>query len=236
LNQLNKKTLTKELLIAGMALAIDKPKTWTSFDVVNYFKKMTKVKVGHAGTLDPLATGLLILCTGPLTKQIDKYQGMNKEYIGEFVIGATTPSFDLEKEVSEFQKLDTLTKDMINEVFVTFIGEQEQTPPIFSAKKLNGERAYQMARDGQEPEMRKVTVVINKLEQTSFEHTDGLWRVGFVLNCSKGTYVRSLARDVAKKLNSVAYLDNLRRTKIGEIDLQQAYSIDELREIIPNLV
>ncbi len=221
--------------MAGMALAIDKPKTWTSFDVVNYFKKMTKVKVGHAGTLDPLATGLLILCTGPYTKKIDQYQGMDKEYIGEFVIGATTPSFDLEKEISEFQKLETLSVERVKEVFEDFIGEQEQIPPIFSAKKLNGERAYLLARDGKEPEMRKVNVVIHKLELTTFEFNDGLWILGFTLNCSKGTYVRSLARDVAKKLNSVGYLDNLRRTKIGNIDLHQAYSLEELREIIPSL-
>ena len=219
-----------------MALAIDKPKTWTSFDVVNYFKKMTKVKVGHAGTLDPLATGLLILCTGPFTKKIDQYQGMEKEYQGEFVIGATTPSFDLEKEISEYQKIEILTKEMVEDVFKTFIGEQEQTPPIFSAKKLNGERAYQLAREGKEPEMKKVIITINNLELTSIEKIDELWRVGFILNCSKGTYVRSLARDVAEKLNSVAYLDNLRRTKIGTIDLQQAFTLDELREIIPSLV
>jgi tRNA pseudouridine55 synthase len=236
LNQLNKKSLSKEQLVAGMALAIDKPKTWTSFDVVNYFKKMTKVKVGHAGTLDPLATGLLILCTGPFTKKIDQFQGMDKEYTGEFVIGATTASFDLEKEISGFQKIEVLTKQMVEDVFATFLGEQQQTPPIFSAKKLNGERAYQLARDGQEPEMRKVDISINKLQLTSIVLIDGLWRVAFVLNCSKGTYVRSLARDVAKKLNSIAYLDNLRRTKIGDIDLEQAYTLDELREIIPSLI
>jgi tRNA pseudouridine55 synthase len=183
-----------------------------------------------------LATGLLILCTGPFTKKIDQFQGMDKEYTGEFVIGATTASFDLEKEITEFQKIEVLTKQMVEDVFATFLGEQQQTPPIFSAKKLNGERAYQLARDGQEPEMRKVNIVINKLELTTCELNDGLWRVGFVLNCSKGTYVRSLARDVAKKLNSIAYLDNLRRTKIGDVDLEQAYTLDELREIIPSLI
>lgn len=212
----------------GQVLLIDKPLHWTSFQVVNklrwHLKKrfnLKKIKVGHAGTLDPLATGLLIICTGKFTKKIDEYQGKPKEYIGEFTLGATTPSYDLETAVNEIFPVNHITNRLLEETTKQFIGEINQIPPIFSAIKKEGKRLYEIAREGKttEIEARKVTI-------TNFEITNiNLPRVTFKVQCSKGTYIRSLAHDFGKALNSGAYLSQLRRTKIGEFSVSKAQTV-----------
>lgn len=212
----------------GQVLLIDKPLHWTSFQVVNklrwHLKKkfnLKKIKVGHAGTLDPLATGLLIICTGKFTKKIDEYQGKPKEYIGELTLGATTPSYDLETAVNEIFPVNHITNRLLEETTKQFIGEINQIPPIFSAIKKEGKRLYDIAREGKttEIEARKVTI-------TNFEITNiNLPKVTFKVQCSKGTYIRSLAHDFGKALNSGAYLSQLRRTKIGEFSVSKAQTV-----------
>lgn len=211
----------------GEILLIDKPLRWTSFDVVGKIRnsiKPLKVKVGHAGTLDPLATGLLVLCTGKKTKTIDQLQAQEKEYTGTIYLGATTPSYDLETEINQEFDISSITVDQIHEASQQFIGEIQQYPPSHSAIKIGGERLYEKARRGEEVERRPRTVNIR-----SFEITDiALPLISFKVICSKGTYIRSLAHDLGEALHSGAYLHSLRRTRSGEFLVEDAYDITEL--------
>jgi tRNA pseudouridine55 synthase len=219
----------------GEILFIDKPFKWTSFDVVNKIRSLIKyqlgikkLKMGHAGTLDPLATGLLILCTGKFTKRIDEYQGLEKEYTGTFMLGATTPSFDLEKEIDSTFDISEITEQQIRDAAKTFIGNIQQIPPVFSAKKINGERAYEFARKGIDVLMEAREVNISEFEITKVS----LPEISFRIVCSKGTYIRSLARDLGLELNNGAYLSELKRTRIGEFSLDQALSLEKIEEAI----
>lgn len=212
---------------AGEVLLIDKPLRWTSFDVVGKIRnsiKPLKVKVGHAGTLDPLATGLLVLCTGKKTKTIDQLQAQEKEYTGEIYLGATTPSYDLETEVDQEFDISDITREQIQTAAHQFIGEIQQYPPSHSAIKIGGERLYEKARRGEEVERRPRTVTIN-----AFEITDiSLPLISFKVVCSKGTYIRSLAHDLGKALGAGAYLHSLRRTRNGIFSVDDAYGVMEL--------
>ena len=211
----------------GQLLLIDKPLEWTSFQVVNKLRwhirktfNIKKIKVGHAGTLDPLATGLLIICTGKFTKKITEYQAQTKEYTGTITLGATTPSYDLETEIDKTYSISHLTDSLIQETTKKFIGEIHQKPPIFSAIKKDGKRLYELARKGKttEIESRKVTVF-------DFEITNiNLPNVDFRIVCSKGTYIRSIANDFGNALNSGGHLSVLRRTKIGDFSVDKALS------------
>ncbi len=220
----------------GEILLVDKPLEWTSFDVVNFFKKLLnkvlkirKIKIGHAGTLDPLATGLLILCTGKLTKKIDQIQTQEKEYTGTFTLGATTPSYDMETEVDKSFPTDKLSEAQIRETTKKFIGTIDQIPPIFSAKKINGKRAYEYARKKDET----IIMQAKKISIKEFEITNiNIPFVEFRVLCSKGTYIRSLAYDFGKALDNGAYLSSLCRTKIGDYNLTNAFKIQELKEKI----
>jgi len=214
----------------GQVLLIDKPLEWTSFQVVNKLRwhirqkfGIKKIKVGHAGTLDPLATGLLIICTGKFTKKINEYQGQIKEYTGEFTLGATTPSYDLETEVNERFSTKHITEELINTTTKQFIGEIDQVPPIFSALKKDGKRLYELARAGETTEISSRKITISEFEITNVE----LPKVNFRVVCSKGTYIRSLAYDFGKAVNSGAHLSNLRRTKIGNFKVEDGMKIDE---------
>lgn len=214
----------------GQILLFDKPLNWTSFQVVNKVRwlirkqyNLKKIKVGHAGTLDPLATGLLIICTGKFTKQIDTYQGQEKEYTGTFTLGATTPSFDLETEIDQTFYISNLTEEKIIAATHQFIGEIQQQPPVFSALKKDGKRLYEFARSGEDVEVAFRTVQISAFEITRI----ALPEVDFRVQCSKGTYIRSLAHDFGKALENGAHLSALRRTKIGEFSVRDAMSLDE---------
>lgn len=222
--------MTEEDYKNGQVLLIDKPLTWTSFQVVNKLRweikqrfKIKKIKVGHAGTLDPLATGLLILCTGKQTKQIDTYQGQIKEYTGTFTIGATTPSYDLETEIDKTYSIEHISEELLKKTTKHFLGEIQQKPPIFSAIKKDGKRLYEMARKGETTEIKARTVTINEFEITKVN----LPAVDFRIVCSKGTYIRSIAFDFGQALNSGAHLSALRRTKIGDFSVENALSVDE---------
>lgn len=217
----------------GEVLLIDKPLGWTSFQAVNKLKyaikhhpsfvvdgQKIKPKIGHAGTLDPLATGLLIVCTGKKTKEINSFMGLDKEYTGSFYLGATTPCYDLEKPIDKTFPTEHITKEMILETAKKFIGPQEQVPPIFSAVMVNGKRAYSLARAGEEVELKAKPIEIKEFEITNIETPI----VSFRIVCSKGTYIRSIARDFGLALESVAHLTELRRTKIGEFDVKDAVS------------
>lgn len=221
--------MTAEEFKEGQALLFDKPLHWTSFQVVNKVRwlirkncNIKKIKVGHAGTLDPLATGLLIICTGKMTKQIDTFQGQDKEYTGKFTLGATTPSFDMETEVNEIYPIDHLAAADIENAVFGFIGETEQFPPVFSALKKDGKRLYEYARAGEEVEIKPRLIKISEFEITSIN----LPEVGFRVICSKGTYIRSLAHDFGKVLGTGAFLSELRRTKIGEYLVENAINIE----------
>lgn len=217
--------LTAKNLAEGVVLLLDKPLTWTSFDVVRKVKNTLRPpKIGHAGTLDPLATGLLILCTGKKTKEIDQIQAQEKEYEGTFRLGQTTPSFDLETPVDSEQSCEHLTEADIQAAVATFLGKIEQIPPVFSAVKVDGKRAYELARQGQEAEIRAKTIEIKAFELTRI----ALPEIDFRVVCSKGTYIRSLARDLGVALGCGAHLTRLVRTRIGEYKLQDAWTIDAL--------
>lgn len=229
--------MTSELFAQGYIQLIDKPYTWTSFQVVNKLKHilkndygLKKVKIGHAGTLDPLATGLLIICIGKATKQIETLQGGEKEYTGTFTLGATTPCFDLEKPVDATYPTDHITEEMIHSVAQSFIGETEQTPPTFSAVKINGRRAFDYARNNEEVEIKSKKIVISEFEITRIAMPE----VDFRIVCGKGTYIRSIARDFGAALQSGAHLKALRRTRIGNFKVENAQQIDEVREIWKN--
>lgn len=224
----------------GEILLIDKPLTWSSFQAVNKVKysikqhpslvlpdgQKVKPKVGHAGTLDPLATGLLIVCTGKKTKEINNYMGLDKEYTGTFFIGATTPCFDLEKPVDQTFPVEHITNELLQEVVKSFTGEQMQVPPVFSAVMVDGKRAYNLARAGKEVELKPRPIVIHEFELTEI----ALPSVSFRIVCSKGTYIRSIARDFGLALNSGAHLTALRRTRIGTFLVDKALSPQEFQE------
>ena len=219
----------------GYILPIDKPYGWTSADVVRKVKALVKrytgkknIKVGHAGTLDPLATGLLIVCIGKATKQADALQAQEKEYIAEICFGATTPSFDLEKEIDAHYPYEHITADGLRQTMNKFIGTIEQIPPIFSAKLIDGKRAYNYARNGEEVQMRPAIITINEMELLSYEPPKAEMRI----SCSKGTYIRSLARDLGIEAGSGAYLANLRRTINGSYLIKDAMTIDDFVKMI----
>jgi len=224
---------TEEDFKNGQVLLIDKPLEWTSFQVVNKLRwhikqrfKLKKIKVGHAGTLDPLATGLLIICTGKQTKEIHTYQGQKKEYTGTFSIGATTPSYDLETEVNETFSTNHITEALLKETTKQFLGEIWQKPPIFSAIKKDGKRLYELARKGETTEIKARAVTVSEFEITNIN----LPKVDFRVVCSKGTYIRSLAYDFGKALHSGAHLSALRRTKIGDFSVEKSASIESFIE------
>ena len=215
---------------SGQILLIDKPLEWTSFQAVNKIRwhirkrfDIKKIKVGHAGTLDPLATGLLIICTGKQTKNIHHYQGQVKEYTGTFTIGATTPSYDLESEINETFSTAHITDERIHETTKQFLGTLQQRPPIFSALKKDGKRLYEIARKGETVDIPTREIVINEFDITKIDGNN----INFRVVCSKGTYIRSLAFDFGKALDTGAHLSALRRTKIGEFSVDKAVSIDK---------
>lgn len=218
---------TKEDFLNGEILLIDKPLEWSSFQAVNALKwairkkfNLKKIKIGHAGTLDPLATGLLIICTGKFTKKIPELQGQVKEYTGTFTVGATTPSYDLETEVDQTFPTEHITEAAIKEATNQFLGEIDQVPPVFSALKKDGKRLYELAREGKEVDIKSRKVEIFEFEITRIAFPE----VDFRVVCSKGTYIRSLAHDFGKALGSGAYLSALRRTKIGDFNVDNATS------------
>ncbi|WP_277014391.1 tRNA pseudouridine(55) synthase TruB [Flavobacterium lindanitolerans] len=213
----------------GQVLQIDKPLNWTSFQAVNKLKwalksklGLKKIKIGHAGTLDPLATGLLLVCTGKFTKRIAELQGQEKEYTGTITIGATTPSYDLETEINETFPTEHITEELIHETVKQFLGEIDQRPPIFSALKKDGVRLYEHARNGEEVEIPTRKTVIHEFEITRI----ALPEIDFRVVCSKGTYIRSLAFDFGKALHSGGHLTALRRTKIGNYDVKDGYGLE----------
>ena len=210
----------------GQLLLIDKPFEWTSFDVVRKIRYLTRTKkVGHAGTLDPLATGLLIVCTGKFTKKINEYMAQEKEYTGSITLGASTPTYDLESEPQDFKTIDGIMDEQIRETTKYFTGTIQQTPPIHSAIKKDGKRAYDLARKGLEIKLEARTVTISEFEITKIE----LPKVYFKVVCSTGTYIRSLANDFGEKLGCGGYLSGLCRTRIGEFLLKDAMSMEEFQ-------
>ncbi|MBL7874751.1 MAG: tRNA pseudouridine(55) synthase TruB [Cyclobacteriaceae bacterium] len=212
-------TATDQLLL------INKPVGWTSFDVVNKLRYKLKIKkIGHAGTLDPLATGLLILCTGKMTKRIDEFQAQEKEYTGKFIIGQSTPSHDLETEVSEVKNISAISEAEIIQASKKFLGTIQQIPPLHSAIKVDGKRAYKLARKGKELELKPREVKITAFDIVEIKKP----AVSFRIVCSKGTYIRSIARDFGNALGVGAYLTELCRTRIGEFNLKDAQTIDEI--------
>lgn len=225
----------KNSFIEGKMLLINKPIGWTSFQIVNKVRwliksqyDLKKIKVGHAGTLDPLAEGLLILCTGKWTKKIDEFQGQDKVYSGIFHLGATTPSFDLETEINSRQSIEHIDKNILLESTNKFIGDQFQIPPIYSAIKQNGKKLYEYARNGETIELKKRKINISEFKITKIE----LPKVHFKVKCGKGTYIRSLANDYGLELKSGAYLYKLKRERIGGFNIKDALSIVEFEKII----
>ena len=224
----------------GQTLLIDKPLEWSSFQVVNKLRwlirkqfNIKKIKVGHAGTLDPLASGLLLICTGKFTKTINELQGQVKEYTGTITLGGTTPSYDLETEVDQKFPVDHITPELILETTQQFIGKIDQFPPVFSALKKDGKRLYEYARKGEEVEVKSRQIEINEFEITSVD-LDTL-KVDFRVVCSKGTYIRSLAHDFGKALNSGGHLSALRRTKIGDYNVDNAITPEAFETMIKEL-
>ena len=228
--------MTAEDILNGQVILIDKPLKWSSFQAVNKLKYVLKhqfnlpkkFKIGHAGTLDPLATGLLIICTGKFTKTISEIQSQTKEYTGTFTIGATTPSYDLETEVDATFPTEHITAEFIQETTQQFIGEIDQKPPVFSAIKKDGKRLYEHARAGEEVEIAHRKTTIYEFEITRI----ALPEIDFRVQCSKGTYIRSLAFDFGKALNSGAYLSALRRTKIGDYSVEKALTPEQFEKEI----
>lgn len=221
--------------IAGEILCFDKPLTWTSFNLVARVRSLLcrhlgikKLKVGHAGTLDPLASGVLIICTGKATKQIDTLQAHTKEYVATLQLGATTPSFDLETDVDATYPTEHITKESIEQVLQTFIGRIEQVPPAYSACKVDGHRAYALARRGKEVELKAKILVIDEIELQDFNAENMQMTIRVV--CSKGTYIRALARDIGQALGSGAHLTALRRTRIGDIRIENCMNIEDFPE------
>lgn len=219
----------------GEIVLVNKPYRWTSFDAVNFVRNsiksnlgIKKIKIGHAGTLDPLASGLLILCTGSMTKKIIQFQDLEKEYTGTFILGATTPSFDLEKPVDHTYPIEGITKEKIEGVIAQLTGTYDQVPPVFSAKKIEGRRAYKYARAKDEIKLKPHSITLSAFEITRF----GLPEVDFRIACSKGTYIRAVARDFGILLGCGAYLGALCRTRIGPYHLRDAWDLEELKKTI----
>lgn len=225
---------------AGEILYFDKPLHWTSFDVVGKVRWLLcrklgvkKLKVGHTGTLDPLATGVVVVCTGKKTKLIDQLQAHVKEYVAELQLGATTPSYDLEKEIDQTYPTEHITRALIDEVLPKFRGEIWQVPPTFSAVKIDGKRAYEYARKGEEVEIKPKLLVIDELEVEDFDAERMVLRIRVV--CSKGTYIRALARDIGEALSSGAHLISLRRTRVGDTRVEDTITIEQFQEMIQDL-
>lgn len=221
--------------IDGEILYIDKPLGWTSFDAVKRMRGalsrrlgLKKIKVGHAGTLDPLATGVMILCTGRATKRIDELQAGVKEYVATVALGATTPSFDLETEIDATYPTDHITRQLVENVLQSFKGRIEQIPPSFSACKVDGKRAYELARKGKEVDLKPKILVIDEIELIDFSPESITIRV----ICSKGTYIRALARDIGRALDSGGHLTALRRTRVGDVSVDKCLSVDQAAELI----
>jgi len=221
--------------IRGEILVLNKPLDWTSFDLVNKVRimlcrllKIKKLKIGHAGTLDPKATGVMVLCSGKLTKRIDEIQADEKEYVALLKVGATTPSFDLETEEDEQFATAHITRETLENVLPSFVGAIEQIPPAYSAIKVDGKRAYKLARKGKEVELKAKMLVVKEIELLRFEMPE----IELRIVCSKGTYIRALARDIGKALNSGAYLKGLIRTRIGEYSIDQSLDLTELADML----
>ena len=228
----------KSIFEDGQILLFDKPVYWTSFDLVNKVRiiirstfGIKKIKVGHAGTLDPLASGLMIVCTGKATKKIDEFRDLDKEYIATIHLGETTPSFDLETETDNRYPTDHITEEMVKDVLDGFLGEHKQLPPMYSAKLISGKRAYEFAREGIEKKLDPVTVFFREIELLSFEIPE----IKIRLLCSKGTYIRSFARDFGTALKSGGCLSSLERTAIGAYHVRNAYSLDKFKEYIEQM-
>lgn len=222
----------------GQVLSFNKPLYWTSFDLVNKVRNMIrsslgikKIKVGHAGTLDPLASGLMIICTGRATKRIDEFRDLDKEYVATIHLGETTPSFDLETETDLHYPTDHITEESVLEALNGFLGEQKQLPPMYSAKQIDGKRAYEFARKGIHKDLVPVTVFFREIELLSFDMPE----IKVRLLCSKGTYIRSFARDIGEALKSGAYLSALERTAIGSYHVNNAHNIEKFNEFIEQM-
>lgn len=226
--------------ISGEILVFDKPYKWTSFDVVGKVRWLLcrklgvkKLKVGHTGTLDPLATGVVVVCTGKKTKLIDQLQQHIKEYVAVLQLGATTPSYDLEKEIDCTYPTEHITRALIEEVIPTFLGEQWQIPPIFSAVKIDGKRAYKLARKGEEVDLQAKLLTIDSIDVLEFN--EALMQLKIRVVCSKGTYIRALARDIGKALNSGAHLIELRRTRVGDIRVEDCLTIQDFEKMLEKI-
>lgn len=224
--------------LEGEILYIDKPLHWSSFDAVKRVRgimmrrlKLKKMKVGHAGTLDPLATGVMIICTGKATKRIDELQAHTKEYVATIALGATTPSFDLETEIDATYPTEHITREKVEDILKKFTGRIEQVPPAFSACKIDGKRAYKMARKGKEVELKAKILIIDEIELLEFSQQSIVVRVV----CSKGTYIRALARDIGLALNSGGHLTALRRTRVGDVKVENCLSVDQAVELLNNI-
>lgn len=218
--------------IEGEILCFDKPLHWTSFNLVAKIRSqlchwlgVKKLKVGHAGTLDPLATGVMVICTGKATKRIDELQAHVKEYVATLQLGATTPCFDLEKPIDKTYPTDHITEPLVREVLSKFIGRIEQVPPAFSACKIDGKRAYDLARKGREVELKPKVLVIDEIELQNFNPEKMQATIRVV--CSKGTYIRALARDIGEALNSGAHLISLRRTRVGDVKVEDCMQVED---------
>ncbi len=223
---------------SGSTIVVDKPFKWTSFDVVKKLRwviktklGVKKLKVGHAGTLDPLATGVLVICIGKHTKLIEGLMSQEKVYTGTILLGKTTPSYDLETAYDDEYPISHITEDMLEEVANSFLGEQLQTPPIFSAKKIDGKRAYQLAREGEEPKMKQNKIIISSFEINAEDFPE----IKFKITCSKGTYIRSIAHDFGKRLDSGATLIELRRIKSGDFSIEDAKTVEDWIEEVEKM-
>jgi len=232
---MTEKIFSAEELLEGTVLLFNKSIDWTSFDVVNKVryqvkskKNLSAIKVGHAGTLDPKASGLLIICTGKKTKEIDQFSGLDKEYIATFKLGETTPSFDTETDVDETFPIDHLNQSLISEVVATFVGVHEQMPPDFSAKKVDGKRAYLSARKGKKIELKTATIEIKEIEVLEIN----IPYITLRIVSSKGTYIRAIARDLGQALKTGAYLTELKRTKIGKFTLDEAITVEQFQKML----
>ena len=221
--------------ITGEILYIDKPLRWTSFDVVKRCRGIIlrrlgrkKFKVGHAGTLDPLATGVMIVCTGKATKQIESLQAGVKEYVAEITFGATTPSFDLETEIDATYPIGHISRDLVEKTLSQFVGEISQVPPAFSACKIDGHRAYKMARRGEDVDLKAKTLVIDEIELLDYSQE----KITVRIVCSKGTYIRALARDIGEALGTGAHLTALRRTRVGSVTIDKCLSVEDVTKML----
>ena len=228
----------KNIFEEGQLLLFDKPLNWTSHDLINKIRIMIrknmglkKIKVGHAGTLDPLATGLMIICTGKFTKRLEEFNNLEKEYIATFHLGETTPSFDLETEVDERYPTAHITVEMIKIALQGFLGEQLQEPPLFSAKFIDGKRAYEFARKGVERKLEPSRIFIHEIEMLNYSFPD----IKVRLRCSKGTYIRAIARDIGKRLESGAYLTALQRTAVGKFKVTEATNLEKFQLFLEQL-